>query len=69
MSSYSNEEIYERCPDCNGSGLVKIEPFVCIQCKQLGILSCMYCENIDKSKIGECPRCRGCGRDKYKNSK
>ena len=57
---------FERCPECNGCGLIKKTPFKCQHCNSLTILNRMYCENINKSCYDECLRCRGVGLDKYK---
>ena len=50
------------CDKCKGHGLVKIKPYVCINCKDMNVLSCTYCENINKSPWGECQKCYGAGK-------
>lgn len=63
------ESVYMVCNACNGHGLVKIKPYVCVNCKTMNILSCMYCENINKSPWDECQKCLGAGKIKKSNIK
>ena len=63
------ESLYMICDECKGHGLVKTKPYVCVNCKSMNILSCMYCENINKSPWGVCHKCHGSGKIKKSNIK
>jgi DnaJ-class molecular chaperone len=55
----------EQCTNCNGSGLVlREEPFLCPGFHSSTIVSCVYCENVNKGVYVSCEKCYGCGKAK-----
>ena len=58
----------EQCKICRGSGLVeRDQPFFCNR-HPLGVIACMYCENVPKGIHVTCDKCTGTGEVKKKGA-
>ena len=55
----------DRCEACCGTGFVRrLTPYTCSGKHPDNVVSCMYCENVDKGLYVSCTVCCGTG-EKY----
>jgi hypothetical protein len=55
----------DRCEACYGTGFVRrLTPYTCSGKHPDNVVSCMYCENVDKGLYVSCTVCCGTG-EKY----